>query len=65
MTAVFTPMTSPALVTSGPPELPGFSEASVWMMSSISRPVARAATARARYDSGRNCLEATDADRDH
>ena len=31
------PMTSPAVVTSGPPELPGFSAASVWITSSISR----------------------------
>jgi len=37
-------MTSPRDVTSGPPELPGLSAASVWMMSSISRPV------RARSD---------------
>ena len=32
------PMTSPALETSGPPELPGLSVASVWITSSISRP---------------------------
>ena len=37
-TAVFTPMTDPLVVTSGPPELPGLSAASVWMMSSINRP---------------------------
>ena len=36
---MFTPMTSPRELTSGPPELPGFNAASVWMMSSISRPV--------------------------
>ena len=36
--AVFTPITSPRALTSGPPELPGFSAASVWMMLSISRP---------------------------
>ena len=36
--AVFTPITSPREVTSGPPELPGLSAASVWRMSSISRP---------------------------
>ena len=36
--AVFTPMTSPRELTSGPPELPGFSAASVWMMLSMSRP---------------------------
>ena len=36
--AVLIPMTSPLVVTSGPPELPGLSAASVWMMSSISRP---------------------------
>src|SRR6266699_2480589 len=38
MTAVFTPMTSPCEFTSGPPELPGFSAASVWMMLSMRRP---------------------------
>ncbi len=38
MTAVFTPMTSPRELTSGPPELPGLSAASVWMISSINRP---------------------------
>ena len=38
MIAVLTPITSPRELTSGPPELPGFSAASVWMMSSISRP---------------------------
>ena len=36
--AVLTPMTSPRDVTSGPPELPGFSAASVCSTSSISRP---------------------------
>jgi hypothetical protein len=36
--AVLMPMTSPAVVTSGPPELPGLSDASVWITSSISRP---------------------------
>src|SRR6266581_3740282 len=38
ITAVFTPITSPREVTSGPPELPGLSAASVWTTSSISRP---------------------------
>jgi hypothetical protein len=33
------PTTSPADETSGPPELPGFSAASVWITSSIRRPV--------------------------
>ena len=33
--------------TSGPPELPGLSAASVWITSSISRPDARAASGRA------------------
>ncbi len=37
--AVFTPMTLPFEPTSGPPEFPGFSAASVWMTSSTSRPV--------------------------
>ena len=36
--AVLTPMTSPRELTSGPPELPGFSAASVCKTSSISRP---------------------------
>ena len=39
MTAVFIPMTSPRDDTSGPPELPGLSAASVWITSSISLPV--------------------------
>ena len=38
MMAVFTPMISPRELTSGPPELPGFSAASVWMTLSINRP---------------------------
>ena len=38
MMAVLTPITSPRELTSGPPEFPGLSAASVWMMSSISRP---------------------------
>jgi hypothetical protein len=29
----FTPITSPSALTSGPPELPGLMEASVWIMS--------------------------------
>ena len=36
--AVFTPITSPRESTSGPPELPGLSDASVWITLSISRP---------------------------
>jgi hypothetical protein len=36
--AVFTPITSPRVFTSGPPELPGLRAASVWMTSSINRP---------------------------
>src|SRR5439155_1122803 len=39
ITAVLTPTTWPRKSTSGPPEFPGFSAASVWMMFSISRPV--------------------------
>ena len=35
---MFTPITSPCEETSGPPELPGLSAASVWITSSISRP---------------------------
>ena len=41
--AVLMPITSPAMLNSGPPELPGLMAASVWMKSSkgpapISRP---------------------------
>ena len=39
MTAVLTPITSPRASTSGPPELPGLSAASVCRMLSSSRPV--------------------------
>jgi hypothetical protein len=39
MIAVFTPITSPCESTRGPPELPGFSDASVWITLGISRPV--------------------------
>ncbi len=37
--AVFTPISRPALSSSGPPELPGLIAASVWMTSRIVRPV--------------------------
>ena len=37
--AVLIPTTAATVVTSGPPELPGLSAASVWMMFSICRPV--------------------------
>ena len=37
--AVLTPMTRPRASQSGPPEFPGFSAASVWITSSIRRPV--------------------------
>ena len=46
MMAVLMPMTSPELATSGPPELPGFKAASVWITSSISRPDFHAGYAR-------------------
>jgi len=36
--AVLMPMTSPREVTSGPPEFPGLSAASVWITFSINRP---------------------------
>ena len=36
---MFTPITSPCDETSGPPELPGLRAASVWMTSSIMRPL--------------------------
>ena len=39
MMAVLMPTTSPWEETSGPPELPGLSAASVWIRSSTSRPV--------------------------
>ena len=39
MMAVLMPTTRPRESTSGPPELPGFSAASVWMTFSISRPL--------------------------
>jgi hypothetical protein len=42
--AVLIPTTSPVVATSGPPELPGLSAASVWMTSSMHRPL------RARKD---------------
>ena len=38
ITAVFTPITSARELTSGPPELPGLSAASVWITSPIKRP---------------------------
>ena len=37
--AVLMPTTSPVVATSGPPEFPGLSAASVWMTSSMSRPL--------------------------
>src|SRR4030095_7338201 len=37
-TAVLMPTTRPRESTSGPPELPGLSATSVWMMPSMSRP---------------------------
>jgi hypothetical protein len=43
---VSAPITSPARLRSGPPELPGFGAASVWITPSISRPV------RARSEGG-------------
>ncbi len=39
ITAVLMPITSPRDDTNGPPELPGLSAASVWITSSIIRPV--------------------------
>ena len=38
---MLTPMTSPRELTSGPPELPGFRAASVWITLSMSRPSQR------------------------
>ena len=68
MIAVLMPTTSPAAVTSGPPEFPGLSAASVWMTLSISRPGARAQRAAERADDpgGDRALKAERvADRDH
>jgi hypothetical protein len=48
ITAVLTPTTSPREFSSGPPELPGFSAASVWITSGISRPVPAACCGPAR-----------------
>src|SRR5207244_1940905 len=67
ITAVLTPTTRPRASTSGPPELPGFSAASVWITSSISRPptVAERAAQRAHDARGDGTLEAERvADRD-
>jgi hypothetical protein len=36
--AAFTPTIAPDASTSGPPEFPGFTAASVWITPSISRP---------------------------
>ena len=38
ITAVLMPITRPRESTSGPPELPGLSAASVWITPSMSRP---------------------------
>ena len=65
--AVLTPMTRPRASTSGPPELPGLSAASVWMTLSIRRPGLRAQRAAERADDARGdrALEAVRvADRD-
>ena len=60
MTAVLMPITSPREDTSGPPELPGLSAASVWMTSSIMRPGGRAQRApqRGNHARGHRGLEA-------
>jgi len=60
MIAVLTPITSPRGSASGPPELPGFSAASVCSTSSISRSALRAQTApeRAHHARGDGVLEA-------
>ena len=55
ITAVLMPTTSPCEETSGPPELPGLSAASVWITSSISRPErARSERPERRDDAGRH-----------
>jgi len=51
-----TPITSPRLLTSGPPELPGFRAASVWMMLSISRPVLDRNDRAVADHAGRHCV---------
>ena len=60
MTAVLTPITSPRELASGPPELPGFSAASVWIMLSIIRPdLERKVRPQGAHHSGGDCaLEA-------
>ena len=52
MIAVLTPITSPAEETSGPPELPGLSAASVCTTSSIMRPVETQRAPERRDDAG-------------
>ena len=70
-TAVLTPTTRQALVTSAPPELPGFREASVWMTLSIVRTVspARAGSERPSAETTPAVTEPAKplrvADRDH
>ncbi len=68
MIAVLMPTTSPCEATSGPPELPGLSAASVWITSSIRRPDLRAQRTAERGDhargDGRFKAERI-ADRDH
>ena len=54
MIAVLMPTTSPAAVTSGPPEFPGLSAASVWMTLSISRPDPGAQRTAERADDARS-----------
>jgi len=52
--AVFTADHGPRESTKGPPELPGLSAASVWMTSSISRPVSHAGSVQGTDDAGRD-----------
>jgi hypothetical protein len=66
ITAVLTPITRPSHATSGPPELPGLSAASVWITSSISRPDCERRLRPSAHHAGRHgALEAERvADRD-
>ena len=54
-----TPITRPAASSSGPPELPGLIAASVWMTSSIAKPLGRgdAALERGHDAGGERALE--------
>ena len=69
MTAVLMPITSPSVVTSGPPELPGLSAASVWTISSMIAAGSRSKRSAERADDARGhgvlkAVRVADGDRD-